>query len=118
MKTKEQIKKWLASQPWFPEYVDRLLCERTKENVIYYLNGEQEVFTISGAFGWGQEWDKWNERDEAFRLWLNSVAFEDIEEGQRFYYENEQYIKIGSITAAKINNITKFSKTCEVIAVH
>lgn len=116
MKTKEQIKKWLASQPWFPEYVDRL-CERSKNDIIAFLNGEQGDLTISGAFNWGPKWDEWDKRDKDFILWSNSVAFENIEEGQKFCYKDKRYIKIGSTTAVETKNITSFPKTCEVIAV-
>ena len=114
MKTKEQIKKWLASQPWFPEYVDKLLDARSKETAITFLNGEQENLTISGAFGWAPEWKKWNERNEAFELWLKSETFENIERGQLFYYNDKRYIKAGNNTAFEANELIRFPETCEV----
>ena len=114
MKTKEQIKKWLASQPWFPEYVDKLLDARGKESVITFLNGEEEEMTISGAFGWGPEWKKWDEINETFQLWLKSETFENIKRGQLFYYKEKQYVKVGSNAASEVNELTRFSDTCEV----
>ena len=114
MKTKEQIKKWLASQPWFPEYVDRLLDARGKESVITFLNGEEEEMTISGAFAWGTEWKEWNERNETFELWLKSETFENIERGKLFYYKDKRYIKAGSNAAFEANELIRFSVTCEV----
>ena len=114
MKTKKKKKKWLASQPWFPDYVDKLLDARGKEGVITFLNGEQEEMTISGAFGWAPEWEKWKERHEAFKLWLRSETFENIEKGQLFCYEDKRYIKAGSNTAFDANEPIRFSVTCEV----
>lgn len=116
MKTKEQIKKWLASQPWFPEYVDKLLSARRSETAASFINGEEEEMTISGAFSWAPEWKKWNERNEAFILWSKSETFENIERGKLFYYKDKQYVKVGSNAAfeIKVDDLTRFSDTCEV----
>lgn len=114
MKTREEIKKWLASQPWFPEYVDKLLCIYTKEGVIAHINGEYGEITISGAFGWREKWNEWNKRNEAFESWLKSETFENIKKGQLFRYKDKRYVKVGWNTALEANELIRFSETCEV----
>lgn len=116
MKTKKQIKKWLASQPWFPEYVDKLLERRSKESAISFINGEEGDMTISGAFSWASDWKAWRERYETFELWLKSETFENIQRGQLFHYKDKQYVKVGSNAAfeIKVDDLTRFSDTCEV----
>lgn len=74
MKTPKQIKKWLRSQRWYPQFVKNMKELRVTGLDYSILNGKWGQQTISAGFVWdmspeGQ--DFWNDKDTQFLLWYH-----------------------------------------------
>lgn len=73
-KSKEQIKQYLKSQPWFNSY-----AEYVKETIYnhpsvdLYLDMVGPDLVISGGLIWEntkEGWETWKDRNEEYKSWL------------------------------------------------
>ena len=88
MKTPEQIKQWLQTQPWYDEFKEKVMdgndiSYNSKMNI---LNGKRGVYNIHEAIG-SPDYDseKWWARINEFSLWFCSnetITFDVLLKGR------------------------------------
>lgn len=74
MKTPEQIKEWLESQQWYPQFVENLKKQRESVPYEHILCGILKERTIGSAFKWRftvEGFYFWKYIEDQFLEWYN-----------------------------------------------
>ena len=132
MKSANEIKEYLLSQEWLPEFIYELVrLEGSTGTIINrkaeeernltlqdYLEGKGGERTILSAFGWletEQGWEYWRHIQGEFKKWYNEpgkIAFSDLAIGEIFTAGEGplalDYIKVSENGVCKLSVPFKF----------
>ena len=134
MKSANEIKEYLLSQEWLPEFIYELVrlegstgtvinrkTEEEKHLTLQdYLEGKGGERTIHSAFSWmdaEKDWDYWKRIQSKFKKWYDEpgkTTFDDLAIGEIFTVEGidfYRYIKVSEDCASGINPFRVYDKT-------